>query len=342
MKSNKSKTVSLVLCAFGFIGIAGLHHFYNGRKKKGWLYLLTIGLYLIGTIVDFVLILKSINTEKAKPINTVVRNYTVISPISDVTKAFSVENTLITKNSEIEDKDNYSRYFQKWDDSYDKDLGYEGFKICTERVNFPYELKYSGRLCILRNEYGYTQVGAAKRIGVSTHTLSLYENGHREPSEEDYKLLSDFYNIPLSFLKNSYCKDFKEHIELCNRFGEEKYIECLWIQVRAASRMFPEKLTPEDKEICYLLKDILNIDIDLFDEKAKAKEELREKIKAEILDKLKESSVSQKDLYASYEENRSIAMGVIKELHDNGVILKEKQGSTFLLNLATGAETSTV
>ena len=30
-----------------------------------------------------------------------------------------------------------ARYMQRWDENYDKQLGYEWFKICTEYINFP-------------------------------------------------------------------------------------------------------------------------------------------------------------------------------------------------------------
>jgi restriction system protein len=54
LKSPKSKGVAIVLCCCGFIGLGGLNRFYTGKTVSGVLYLLTMGLFLIGTIVDLV------------------------------------------------------------------------------------------------------------------------------------------------------------------------------------------------------------------------------------------------------------------------------------------------
>lgn len=53
-KSNKSKTVALLLCIF--LGYLGVHRFYVGKTKTGILYLFTVGLCGIGWIVDIILI----------------------------------------------------------------------------------------------------------------------------------------------------------------------------------------------------------------------------------------------------------------------------------------------
>lgn len=48
--SSKSKTTALMLCLF--LGEFGAHYFYVGRFGMGLLYLLTLGLFGIGWIVD--------------------------------------------------------------------------------------------------------------------------------------------------------------------------------------------------------------------------------------------------------------------------------------------------
>lgn len=53
--SNKSKTVSLLLCIF--LGVLGVHRFYVGKIGTGLLYLFTGGLFGIGWFVDVVLII---------------------------------------------------------------------------------------------------------------------------------------------------------------------------------------------------------------------------------------------------------------------------------------------
>lgn len=50
--SPKSKKTTMTLALLGLFGIGGLHRFYSGKVLSGLLYLLTGGLFLIGTIVD--------------------------------------------------------------------------------------------------------------------------------------------------------------------------------------------------------------------------------------------------------------------------------------------------
>ena len=50
-----SKPVALILCLFA--GYLGAHKFYEGKIGLGILYLFTLGLFFIGVIVDFFVIL---------------------------------------------------------------------------------------------------------------------------------------------------------------------------------------------------------------------------------------------------------------------------------------------
>ncbi len=52
----KSTLVSYLLWILGGFGVLGLHRFYLGRWVTGIIWLLTCGLFLIGAIVDLLLI----------------------------------------------------------------------------------------------------------------------------------------------------------------------------------------------------------------------------------------------------------------------------------------------
>ena len=67
--SDRKRTTALILCLLGFIGLAGLHQFYVGRVGKGLLYLFTLGLLGIGTIIDLInIILGSFRDNVGAPL----------------------------------------------------------------------------------------------------------------------------------------------------------------------------------------------------------------------------------------------------------------------------------
>lgn len=53
-RSNKNWVVCLLLCIF--LGYLGIHRFYVGKIGTGILWLLTVGLFGVGYIVDLLLI----------------------------------------------------------------------------------------------------------------------------------------------------------------------------------------------------------------------------------------------------------------------------------------------
>lgn len=52
--SRKSKTIALLLCVF--LGWLGIHRFYVGKVGTGILYFLTCGLFVIGWLIDIIVI----------------------------------------------------------------------------------------------------------------------------------------------------------------------------------------------------------------------------------------------------------------------------------------------
>lgn len=59
---------------------------------------------------------------------------------------------------------------------------------------------FSARLKLLRKQDNLTQDALSKAIGISKSTISMYENGNREPDFETLESLADFFNVDLDYL----------------------------------------------------------------------------------------------------------------------------------------------
>lgn len=59
--TGKSRVVAILLCFF--LGCFGIHRFYVGKIGTGILWFLTFGLFGIGTIIDFVMIVCGVFTD---------------------------------------------------------------------------------------------------------------------------------------------------------------------------------------------------------------------------------------------------------------------------------------
>ena len=52
----------------------------------------------------------------------------------------------------------------------------------------------------LRTQYGLTQDALASKLGASKSTISMYENGNREPDFETLEAIADFFNVDMDYL----------------------------------------------------------------------------------------------------------------------------------------------
>lgn len=223
------------------------------------------------------------------------------------------------------------RYIQRWDENYDKQLGYEWFKICTKYVNYPDYNSFSQRLVNIRKSQGATQLTIAGCLGISNKTLSAYENGHSYPSTSTLEAISKCYNVPIRFLTKGIGDDLISHAKLCRRYGEEQYIESLSISVRAAARMFRELLTVEDLELCVKLDNELGFGIGFAN--ILEKEQKKKEITQQLLNLLAEGDINQTKFYSSLGDDRQLGINIVKELAKNGTITKIPKGKTFILHL---------
>lgn len=56
MQEPKTTLVAYLFCLLGFVGFAGIHRFYMGKWGTGLLWFFTGGLFVIGTVIDLILI----------------------------------------------------------------------------------------------------------------------------------------------------------------------------------------------------------------------------------------------------------------------------------------------
>lgn len=54
------------------------------------------------------------------------------------------------------------------------------------------------RICTLRKQDNLTQSELASKLGVGKSTVSMWENGKRDPDYETLEMIADFFNVPIS------------------------------------------------------------------------------------------------------------------------------------------------
>lgn len=59
---------------------------------------------------------------------------------------------------------------------------------------------FGARLKLLRKQDELTQDALAKALGISKSTISMYENGNREPDFETLESFADYFNVDLDYL----------------------------------------------------------------------------------------------------------------------------------------------
>ena len=70
-------------------------------------------------------------------------------------------------------------------------------------------MNFKTRLKQLRNERKINQRELAKYLNVAPSTISMYENGQREPNFEVLEVLADFFNVDMNYLLGKTDKTIK-------------------------------------------------------------------------------------------------------------------------------------
>ena len=63
---------------------------------------------------------------------------------------------------------------------------------------------FKDELKALRISKGYTQEDLAVKLGIAKSTVSMYENGKREPDLEMLENIADFFNVDMNRLTSKY------------------------------------------------------------------------------------------------------------------------------------------
>lgn len=88
---------------------------------------------------------------------------------------------------------------------------------------------FNENLRLLRKKNNMTQADLAKRLGVSSSAVAMYERGEREPNIKTLKSIGSFFNVDMNFLLGMdndgecYSNVAKEDAEECMREASPVY-----------------------------------------------------------------------------------------------------------------------
>lgn len=82
----------------------------------------------------------------------------------------------------------------------------------------------SNRIKELRNKKGMTLIQLGKELGMRDNTLSQYETGKRNPSENVWKKIADYFDVSVEYIKGFYTEDMIVNLL------QQTYIESLKVE----------------------------------------------------------------------------------------------------------------
>lgn len=155
--------------------------------------------------------------------------------------------------------DPYDKYYQKWDENYDPQLGIEWFRIVTGMQEYRDYSSVGERMRKIRKARKLTQKDAAARLGISPSTLSSIE--YNEDVKKDIiHQAAILYNVPEQFIRKGYVFPLIETLKLYSLFEEdEDFITSVIISTRAACKFCSELMTDEDKSVARIVLDFYNL-----------------------------------------------------------------------------------
>lgn len=80
----------------------------------------------------------------------------------------------------------------------------------------------------LRKAAGYTQEGLATKINVSRQTISNWERGYSIPDTENLKIISKFYEVPISYFIDDSVEILQSTPEENGAINNQNFIFYCW------------------------------------------------------------------------------------------------------------------